>query len=183
MPRETVRMRQPAALIATMVAVVGLARVDTGTVAQGIQYGTIRGKVTDPHGLPIPSVTVTATSPSMQGPRVTATGPDGTLLASAAPFRHLRIDLRDGRVRAREAHDRDSARSDRRAECAASDSRRERTGADHRRGAGPDRDSDGGRQLQARRDRRAAHAEDAQRHRAARARADREHPEHRPDHD
>ena len=46
--------------------------------AQGVQYGIIRGTVTDPQGLPVPNVTVTATSPSMQGRRTTTTGPDGT---------------------------------------------------------------------------------------------------------
>jgi outer membrane receptor protein involved in Fe transport len=71
-------MRQPTALIATLVAAVALASVGTETAAQGIQYGTIRGTVTDPQALPIPNVTVTATSPSMQGVRTTATGPDGT---------------------------------------------------------------------------------------------------------
>jgi hypothetical protein len=49
-----------------------------GAAAQGVQYGIIRGTVTDQQGLPIPAVTVTASSPSMQGVRTTMTGPDGT---------------------------------------------------------------------------------------------------------
>jgi hypothetical protein len=38
--------------------------------AQGVQTGTIRGVVRDDQGLAVPGVTVTATSPALQGPRV-----------------------------------------------------------------------------------------------------------------
>ena len=70
-------MRRSTAVVAIMLAgLVGGVVADA--VAQGVQYGIIRGTVTDPQGLPIPSVTVTATSPSMQGSRTTSTGPDGT---------------------------------------------------------------------------------------------------------
>ena len=37
--------------------------------AQGVQTGTIRGTVHDEQGLAVPGVTVTATSPALQGPR------------------------------------------------------------------------------------------------------------------
>ena len=70
-------MRRNTALVAIVLAGI-LGGLVGDTAAQGVQYGTIRGTVTDPQGLPIPSVTVTATSPSMQGPRTTATGPDGS---------------------------------------------------------------------------------------------------------
>ena len=70
-------MRRSTALVTIMLAAI-LGGSVADAVAQGVQYGTIRGTVTDPQGLPIPGVTVTATSPSMQGPRTTATGPDGT---------------------------------------------------------------------------------------------------------
>src|SRR6185295_19057246 len=70
-------MRRSTALVTIMLAAI-LGGSVADAVAQGVQYGTIRGTVTDPQGLPIPSVTVMATSPSMQGPRTTATGPDGT---------------------------------------------------------------------------------------------------------
>ena len=70
-------MRRTAALVTIMLAGISGGSV-ADAVAQGVQYGIIRGTVTDPQGLPIPSVTVTATSPSMQGPRTTATGPDVT---------------------------------------------------------------------------------------------------------
>jgi carboxypeptidase family protein/TonB-dependent receptor-like protein len=70
-------MRRTTPLVAMMLAGI-LAGVVSGAAAQGVQYGIIRGTVTDQQGLPIPSVTVTATSPSMQGVRTTTTGPDGT---------------------------------------------------------------------------------------------------------
>jgi Carboxypeptidase regulatory-like domain/TonB dependent receptor-like, beta-barrel len=70
-------MRRSTALAAIMLAV-SLGGFVGGAAAQGVQYGIIRGTVTDQQGLPIPNVTVTATSPSMQGPRTTTTGPDGT---------------------------------------------------------------------------------------------------------
>jgi hypothetical protein len=70
-------MRRSTALVAIVLAGI-LGGLVGDTAAQGVQYGTIRGTVTDPQGLPMPSVTVTATSPSMQGPRITATGPDGS---------------------------------------------------------------------------------------------------------
>ena len=41
--------------------------------AQGVQTGTIRGVVRDAQGLAVPGVTVTATSPALQGPRVAVT--------------------------------------------------------------------------------------------------------------
>jgi hypothetical protein len=39
--------------------------------AQGVQTGTIRGMVKDQQDLAVPGVTVTATSPALQGPRST----------------------------------------------------------------------------------------------------------------
>jgi carboxypeptidase family protein len=45
--------------------------------AQGVQTGTIRGVVHDEQGLAIPGVTVTATSPALQGPRVATTDSTG----------------------------------------------------------------------------------------------------------
>src|SRR5262245_13749616 len=46
--------------------------------AQGVQTGTIRGVVRDDQGLAVPGVTVTATSPALQGPRVEVTDPAGS---------------------------------------------------------------------------------------------------------
>jgi hypothetical protein len=45
--------------------------------AQGVQTGTIRGVVRDDQGLAVPGVTVTATSPALQGPRVEVTDTNG----------------------------------------------------------------------------------------------------------
>src|ERR1700682_360216 len=41
--------------------------------AQGVQTGTIRGLVKDQQDLPVPGVTVTATSVALQGPRSAVT--------------------------------------------------------------------------------------------------------------
>jgi len=53
--------------------------------AQGVQTGTIRGIVKDPQGLPVPGVTVTATSTSLQGPRVVVTDTQGLYSIPALP--------------------------------------------------------------------------------------------------
>src|SRR4029077_6277001 len=45
--------------------------------AQGVQTGTIRGTVHDEQGLAVPGVTITATSPSLQGPRTQVTDVTG----------------------------------------------------------------------------------------------------------
>jgi hypothetical protein len=54
-------------------------------LAQGIQTGTIRGVVRDDQGLPIPGVTITATSPSLQGPRATTTDTSGAYTFPTLP--------------------------------------------------------------------------------------------------
>ena len=53
--------------------------------AQGEQTGTIRGTVKDQQGLALPGVTVTATSPALQGDRTAVTSTDGTFLFRAVP--------------------------------------------------------------------------------------------------
>jgi hypothetical protein len=53
--------------------------------AQGIQTGTIRGTVVDQQGLTVPGVTVTATSPALQGPRTTVTDSGGVFSIPALP--------------------------------------------------------------------------------------------------
>src|SRR5215472_17279197 len=53
--------------------------------AQGIQTGTIRGSVKDAQGLAVPGVTVTATSPALQGPRTTVSSSDGEFTIAALP--------------------------------------------------------------------------------------------------
>src|SRR5258708_4671264 len=57
----------------------------TGLFAQGVQTGTIRGLVKDQQGLSVPGVTVTATSPALQGPRSTVTDKEGLYTIRALP--------------------------------------------------------------------------------------------------
>jgi len=52
---------------------------------QGVQTGAIRGVVKDAQGLVVPGVTVTATSPALQGPRVAVTDTEGAFSVAALP--------------------------------------------------------------------------------------------------
>ena len=54
-------------------------------LAQGNQSGTLRGVVTDAQGLVVPGVTVTVSSPALQGAREVTTGADGGYLVRALP--------------------------------------------------------------------------------------------------
>ena len=56
-----------------------------GSFAQGVQTGTVRGMVTDQQDLPVPGVTITATSPALQGPRLTFTDKEGLFAIRALP--------------------------------------------------------------------------------------------------
>ena len=53
--------------------------------AQGVQTGTVRGVVQDEQGLAVPGVTVTVTSPSLQGPRVVTSDAQGGLFFPKLP--------------------------------------------------------------------------------------------------
>jgi hypothetical protein len=66
-----------------------------GASAQGVQTGTIRGIVRDAQDLAVPGVTVTATSPALQGSRTTVTDATGayTLLALPAGVYQVRYEL------------------------------------------------------------------------------------------
>src|SRR5262245_29604465 len=57
----------------------------TLATAQGVQTGTIRGAVVDGQQLAVPGVTVTATSPALQGPRSTVTDAQGLFALAALP--------------------------------------------------------------------------------------------------
>src|SRR5580765_8100588 len=59
--------------------------VATVGYAQGVQTGTIRGMVKDSQDLAVPGVTVTATSPVLQGPRSTVTDTQGIYVLRALP--------------------------------------------------------------------------------------------------
>jgi carboxypeptidase family protein/TonB-dependent receptor-like protein len=54
-------------------------------LAQGNPTGTLRGEVVDATGLSLPGVTVTATSPAMQGPRTTVTSVNGDFIIPFLP--------------------------------------------------------------------------------------------------
>jgi hypothetical protein len=53
--------------------------------AQGVQTGTVRGVVHDQQGLTVPGVTVTATSPALQGPRSVVTDANGSFTVPNLP--------------------------------------------------------------------------------------------------
>jgi outer membrane receptor protein involved in Fe transport len=74
--------RMSALLVAFALITAGI----PGTAAaQGVQTGTIRGVVVDQQNLAVPGVTVTATSPALQGSRTTVTDVDGTFTVPALP--------------------------------------------------------------------------------------------------
>jgi hypothetical protein len=75
-------MSRPAAALVALLIFVGSAVTAT---AQGVQTGTIRGRVEDQQGLGIPGVTVTVTSPALQGSRSTTTDAEGNFALSALP--------------------------------------------------------------------------------------------------
>jgi outer membrane receptor protein involved in Fe transport len=64
-------------------------------LAQGQQYGSVRGHVASSDNAPLPGVTVTATSEAMQGPRTAVTDVNGVYsLPGLAPGRYvLRFEL------------------------------------------------------------------------------------------
>lgn len=68
------------AIVAGLVA--GMA---PAVAAQGVQTGTVSGAVTDQQGLALPGVTVTASSPAMQGDRVTVSDSNGAYTMPALP--------------------------------------------------------------------------------------------------
>ena len=68
---------------AVLFAAALFAGIDATAFAQGVQTGTIRGTVQDQQGLPMPGVTITATSPALQGPRSTVSPSNNTTRSSA----------------------------------------------------------------------------------------------------
>ena len=61
--------------------------------AQGVQTGTIRGLVKDQQDLAVPGVTVTATSPALQGPRSAVTDREGLYVFRALPPGNYQLDF------------------------------------------------------------------------------------------
>jgi hypothetical protein len=77
-------MRRTIALVAALLAVfAGSFAVDS--LAQGVQTGTIRGTVVDSQDLPVPGVTITISSPTLQGVRSTVSAADGTYVFRSLP--------------------------------------------------------------------------------------------------
>src|SRR5580658_6490792 len=77
-------MRRTITLVGAWLVLV-LVGSTAGVLAQGVQNGTIRGIVKDQQDLPVPGVTVTATSASLQGPRATVTNSLGLFTLPALP--------------------------------------------------------------------------------------------------
>lgn len=78
-------MRNRCLRAAAMFALALLTGLPTSVFAQGVQTGTIRGTVHDQQGLPVPGVTITATSPALLGPRATVTDAEGNFTLAALP--------------------------------------------------------------------------------------------------
>ena len=74
-------MRWRTLVLVMIVVIAGVA----GVFAQGNPTGAIRGEVDDPDGLPLPGVTVTATSPALQGTRTAVTSPNGDFIIPFLP--------------------------------------------------------------------------------------------------
>lgn len=60
------------------VCVVSLTFVSAASARQSTGSGTLEGKITDESGAVLPGVTITATSPALQGQRVDTSGADGS---------------------------------------------------------------------------------------------------------
>ena len=63
--------------------------------------GTISGRVTDSQDLPIPGVTVVATSPNLQGTRETVTSENGDYILTLLPSGTYTVDVRAERIQRR----------------------------------------------------------------------------------
>ena len=68
-----------------LVAALIHAGIAADVFAQGVQTGTVRGVITDQQNLPVPGVTVTATSPALQGTRTAVTDSTGAYTLAALP--------------------------------------------------------------------------------------------------
>src|SRR5687767_6576081 len=77
-------MKRTIAVVAALIAAL-IGGTAATSAAQGVQTGTIRGVVVDSQGLPIPSVTVTLSSPALQGQRTTTTDAAGTYVFRTLP--------------------------------------------------------------------------------------------------
>ena len=55
--------------------------------------GSVRGHVTDPNGAVVPGATITASSPSLQGTRVTATNTEGDFVVASLPPGTYKVEV------------------------------------------------------------------------------------------
>jgi hypothetical protein len=70
-----------------------LIAIPVNLVGQGVQTGNVRGSVVDQQNLPLPGVTVTITSPALQGQRTAITGTDGSYAFRALPAGDYEINF------------------------------------------------------------------------------------------
>jgi Carboxypeptidase regulatory-like domain/TonB dependent receptor len=80
-PSKSSLTRASFALILTLAVVLGWSH---SAAAQGVQTGELAGNVTSSDGQPLPGVTVSISSPALQGVRTSVTSPNGDYL-----FKHL----------------------------------------------------------------------------------------------
>src|SRR5215210_9335644 len=71
--------------VLTILGVLALLAPALPAFAQGVQTGTITGSVQSADGLTLPGVTVTASSPAMQGPRSATTDVNGVYFIKGLP--------------------------------------------------------------------------------------------------
>jgi hypothetical protein len=74
-----------------LIAVVCCLALGTSAFGQGNTMGTLSGKVVDPDGLAMPGVTITATSPSLQGARTIVSSPNGDFVLPLLPAGDYKI--------------------------------------------------------------------------------------------
>src|SRR5262249_62272039 len=72
-------------VVKTWLAVAAAVWLAVASASEQTATGTICGRVIDSQGLALPGVTVTATSPNMQGARTVVTSGNGDYLFSALP--------------------------------------------------------------------------------------------------
>src|SRR5687767_13360389 len=71
--------------LAVVIGMLVLAGAVGDVRAQGVQTGVLTGVASDPEGLPVPGVTVTVTSPALQGSRTVVTDEIGVYLFRGLP--------------------------------------------------------------------------------------------------
>jgi hypothetical protein len=71
----------------------GLPGLSPFAAAQGVQTGELAGNVTSSDGQPLPGVTVSLVSPSLQGVRTTQTSPNGDYLFKHLPLGAYRVSF------------------------------------------------------------------------------------------